>query len=559
MSSRGSTIRASGPPSATARSGTPSPSESGGGTADTGDTGDPQVAVIGAGPVGLTLAARLAQQGVRVALLEQKPRHLGEGSRAICMQRETLEIWSRMGVGERVATRGIQWRIGRTYYGTRELFSVELPGTSADHFPPFVNISQTEVEELLLDRCLELGVDVRWGHRLEGLTDDGAGVRLALATDSGPAELRARYIVGTDGAHSTVRDLIGVGFPGHSHDDHFLICDIRARLPFPSERRFFFDPPWNPGRQVLIHPQPDDTWRIDWQIAPDTDMDAERADGRLDRRIRAVIGPETQYEVVWMTVYRFHQRLAPAFRRGSVFLAGDAAHLYAPFGARGLNSGAADAENLAWKLAMVLRAEAPDALLDSYQAERHPAAEENLAVTDATMRFMAPQGPVQRLWRNLVLRGSTRSRWLRRRVNSGHLAEPFAYLGSPIVEPGPDDPALPRHGAVATDLRLSDGRRLRERFGSTFLVLLAGDGPMAVVEEAARSASWPVPVQVIADDGLSSVYGAAGPRAWIVRPDGHLASSLPLPEQGDTSFIGRLVEMAGRAAGRGRGLRARLG
>ena len=533
----------------TARSGTPSP--------DNEPAGDTQVAVVGAGPVGLTLAARLAQHGVRVTLLEQTPRHLGEGSKAICMQRETLEIWARMGVGERVASRGVQWRTGRTYYGTRELFSVEMPGSSDDHFPPFVNISQTEVEELLLERCRELGVDLRWGHRLEGLTDEGDSVHLALATDSGRADLRARYVVGTDGAHSTVRDLIGMGFPGHSHDDHFLICDIRARLPFPSERRFFFDPPWNPGRQVLIHPQPDDTWRIDWQIAPDTDMQAERADGRLDGRIRAVIGPTTEYEVMWMTVYRFHQRLAPAFRRRSVFLAGDAAHLYAPFGARGLNSGAADAENLAWKLAFVLRGEAPDALLDTYEAERRPAAQENLAVTDATMRFMAPQGAAQRLWRNLVLRGSTRSRWLRKRVNSGRLAEPFAYPTSLFVEPGPDDPALPRHGAVAPDARLTDGSRLKERFGSSFVVLLAGASPE--IARALEAAAWPISVEVVADGGLEPVYGAAGPRAWVVRPDGHLASSLSLGDQDDTPVEARLAEMVGRAAGRWRGLRARQG
>jgi 3-(3-hydroxy-phenyl)propionate hydroxylase len=507
--------------------------------------------------VGLTLAARLAQHGVRVALLEQTPGHLGEGSKAICMQRETLEIWARIGVGERIASRGIQWRTGRTYYGTRELFSVELPGSSEDHFPPFVNISQTEVEDLLVDRCRELGVDVRWGHRLEGLVDEGANVGLALATDSGRAELVARYVVGTDGAHSTVRDLIGVGFPGHSHDDHFLICDIHARLPFPSERRFFFDPPWNPGRQVLIHPQPDDTWRIDWQIPPDTDVNAERADGRLDRRIRAVIGPATQYEVVWMTVYRFHQRLAPLFRMGNVFLAGDAAHLYAPFGARGLNSGAADAENLAWKLALVLRGEAPEALLDSYEAERVPAAQENLAVTDATMRFMAPQGIAQRLWRNFVLRGSTRSRWLRRRVNSGRLAEAFAYPASPNVDPGPDDRMLPRHGAVAPDARLRDGSRLKARLGSSFVVLLADVAPKA--RTAVETATWPVPVEVIADEGLTAVYGASGPRAWVVRPDGHLASSLSLAGQDDTAVEVHLAEMVERAAGRVRGLRARPG
>jgi 3-(3-hydroxy-phenyl)propionate hydroxylase len=501
--------------------------------------------------VGLTLAARLAQRGIQVTLVEQTPRHIGEGSKAICMQRETLEIWSRIGIGERVASRGVQWQVGRTYYGTRELFSVQLPGSSADHFPPFVNISQSEVEELLLDRCGDLGVDLRWGHRLEGLTDEGATVRLALATDHGPAELLARYVVGTDGGHSTVRDLIGVGFPGHTHDDHFLICDIRARLPFPSERRFFFDPPWNPGRQVLIHPQPDDTWRIDWQIAPDTNIEAERADGRLERRIRAVIGPTADYDLAWMTVYRFHQRLAETFRRGNVFLAGDAAHLYAPFGARGLNSGAADAENLAWKLAMVLRGQAPEALLETYETERRAAARENLALTDATMRFMAPQGTPQRLWRNLVLRGSTRFGWFRRRVNSGKLAEPFAYAASPIVEPGPEDPSLPRHGAVAPDAPLGGGTRLKDPFGSSFVVLVAGAAAHASLVD--DSASWPVPVQVIADEGLKAVYGAAGPRAWIVRPDGHLASSLSLAEPADGSVVSLLAQMVGRAAGRGRG------
>jgi 2-polyprenyl-6-methoxyphenol hydroxylase-like FAD-dependent oxidoreductase len=502
--------------------------------------------------VGLTLAARLAQHGIRVTLLEQAPAHVGEGSKALCMQRETLEIWARVGIGERVATRGVQWRVGRTYYGTRELFSVELPGSSVDHFPPFVNISQTEVEDLLLDRCRELGVDIRWGHRLEGLTDGGDHVRLALATQVGPVELSARYVVGADGAHSTVRDQIGVAFPGHTHNDHFLICDIRAHLPFPSERRFFFDPPWNPGRQVLIHPQPDDTWRIDWQIAPDTDIEAERADGRLERRIRAVIGPTTHFDLLWMTVYRFHQRLADRFRRGNVLLAGDAAHLFAPFGARGLNSGAADAENLAWKLAMVVRGEAPGTLLETYAAERRPAAEENLAVTDATMRFMAPNRTWQRLWRNMVLRASTRFGMLRKRVNSGRLAEPFSYLPSPIVDPGPQDPSLPRHGAVAPDATLSDGTRLKERFGSSFVVLLAGMPGNAALA-VGGAAAWPVTVEVVADDGLIATYGAAGPRAWIVRPDGHIASSLPLAEEMDASVVARLAEMVGRAAGRRRG------
>ena len=270
-----------------------------------------------------------------------------------------------------------------------------------------MNISQTEVEELLIARLAEFGIVPRWGLELTGLSQDGEGVTLTFANG---ATATADYAVGADGAHSAVRHAIGLGFAGHTFEDRFLITDVHARLPFPAERRFFFDPPWNPGRQVLIHPQPDDVWRIDWQVPPETDADAERETGRLERRIREVIGPDAPYDLVWQTLYRFSQRLADRFRVGRVFLAGDAAHVMSPFGARGLNSGAADAENLAWKLAAVLRGEAGDALLDSYDGERRPAAIENLAVTDATMRFMVPHGPWRRLWRNLVLRLSEHCR-----------------------------------------------------------------------------------------------------------------------------------------------------
>jgi 3-(3-hydroxy-phenyl)propionate hydroxylase len=518
---------------------------------------DAQVAVVGAGPIGLTLAGRLAQHGVRVVLLEQQPRHAGEGSKAICMQRETLEIWARLGIGERVAERGVQWNVGRTYFRGRELFSIRLPSDEGDHFPAFVNISQTEVEELLLQRIAELPeVDLRWGHRLSGLAQDAGGVTIECETDAGAATLRAGYVVGTDGAHSTVRRLLGMGFPGHSHQDLFLIADIRARLPFPNERRFHFDPPWNPRRQVLIHRQPDDVWRIDWQVPSETDVQAERASGRLDRRIREVVGPSTDYELVWITPYRFHQRLVERFRIGRVLVAGDAAHLFSPFGARGLNSGAADAENLAWKLALVAAGRAPESLLESYHVERRAAAAENLAVTDASMRFMVPHGPLRRLVRDSILRGSVRIAALRRRVNSGRLAQPFVYAESPIVTPGSDDPRLPAHGDVAPDARCrmlapSPGtpvERLRDLFGSSFVALLVcGEGSALASPAAVRAArlAWPAPCRIVVvgspvplgpataledhEDGIARRYAAAGPRAWLIRPDGHIAGSLPLP------------------------------
>ena len=276
------------------------------------------VAVVGAGAVGLTLAGRLAQHGAAVTLFEASDAPERVGSRAICMQRETLEIWARLGVGEAVAERGIQWHIGRTYFRGRELFSIDLPGATDEHFPPFVNISQSEVEERLTDRVRSLGVEIRPGHRLIGLTQDPDGVTATFATASGGVTHRSSFLVGTDGAHSAVRHAIGIGFDGYTFDDRFLIADIRADLPFTNERHFHFDPPWNPGRQVLIHPQPDRIWRVDWQVPSETDADAERVNGGLDRRIRAVIGERTPYELVWVTGYRFSQRVADAFRGGAL-------------------------------------------------------------------------------------------------------------------------------------------------------------------------------------------------------------------------------------------------
>jgi 2-polyprenyl-6-methoxyphenol hydroxylase-like FAD-dependent oxidoreductase len=466
------------------------------------------VAVVGAGAVGLTLAGRLAQHGVRVAVHEAETERRRIGSKAICMQRETLEIWARLGIGEAVASRGVRWTIGRTYFRGRQLFEIHLP-EGEEHFPPFVNISQSEVEELLEGRLAELEVAVHRGHRLTAVDQDGQGVTASFETPEGPASHRFGHLVGADGAHSAVRHAAGIGFDGYTFDDRFLISDVRADLPFSRERHFHFDPPWNPRRQVLIHPQPDGVWRIDWQVPPEIDAEAELVSGRLGTRIRQVIGEATPYELVWMTAYRFSQRLADAFRVGRVFVAGDAAHVISPFGARGLNSGVADAENLAWKLARYLRHAAPASLLETYEAERRAAATENLVATEATMRFLAPHGPVRRAWRNLVLGLAPRWTWFRRLVNSGRLAEPARYAPSAIVEPGS------LHGMVAPDASLGDGRRLRDELGRGWVIVAA----------RRPTGAGTVPVLLVSP---GTPYGAD--RAWLIRPDGYVAASASITD-----------------------------
>lgn len=510
------------------------------------------VVVVGAGPVGLTLALLLADRGVSVGILEARASADQEGSKALCMQRETLEIWDSIGIGEWVAGRGTAWSVGRTYFQDTELFSVSLPGSSGEHFPPFVNISQSEVEAALAERAtVHEGITIHYGHSLVGVEQDDASVTFVgvpattwsgkgaaagkaatgSATSSGSRRITGRYGVAADGARSAARALLGIDFPGHSHHDRFLIADIRAELPFPAERRFWFDPPFNPGRTVLIHPQPDAIWRIDWQVPADFDLPAERAGGRLDRRIRKIIG-SVPYEEVWTTVYRFHQRCAERWRQGRVFLAGDTAHLMSPFGARGLNSGAADAANLAWKLEHTLSAKAPESLLDSYADERMSAARENLSVTDATMRFMAPP-PEYRAERDAILRASTTDPTARAAVNSGRLATPMVYAGGLFAAHRPGDPEFV--GSVLVDVPTADRSRLRRIHSGAngqWLALTTGSGwPANPAGQRFPDQATPpaLPAGVVGVvDGSSAVRATYAPdgrtRTWLIRPDGYVAA-----------------------------------
>lgn len=513
------------------------------------------VAVVGNGPVGQTAALLLAKWGIQVVLLDQRQSRDLVGSKSICQHRDVLDIWESVGVGRRIAGEGVTWTTARTFYRDRELFSYTFVDPGLPAFPPFVNISQTRTEQLLDARIAATpGIDVRWGHRVVDIDQDADGVRLTCASGD---EVRADYAVACAGARADeIRDLLGVRFEGHSFDDRFLICDIRADLPERAgERRFYFDPQWNPGRQVLIHPCPGSTYRIDWQVPDGFDLAAEEASGALDGRIRAVIG-DRPYELIWRTVYRFHSRLADRMRVGRVLLAGDCAHLVAPFGARGLNSGVADAENAAWKVAFVLRGLAGDDLLESYHAERHAAAAENLDVTTATMNFLVPRTTAQGERRRTVLERAIDDPSARSEVDSGRLSEPFWYVDSPLTTPdasrpfggrpprGQAPPAAP--GVLVPDAPIAGGRRLREVARSGFL-LLCSEAAAAGAAMAATDLLGHVPVRVavlteIDPTGeLTTALCARPGEVWILRPDAHIAAVLPHP---DTAAIHLAVRRA---------------
>jgi 2-polyprenyl-6-methoxyphenol hydroxylase and related FAD-dependent oxidoreductases len=385
------------------------------------------VAVVGRGPVGMVVALRLAQFGVPSIVIDQLGVEAGAGSKAVVMERHAVEVLRAAGVGDAMLDEGIAWTTSRTFLRNRELVRLDMP-RRAGELPRVLNIAQVRTEQLLIQRVQETPeITLLLEHRLTGLEVDGEVCRLQLEGPSGPVTVEAAYVVGADGARSTVRKLLGIEFRGYAHDHLYRINDVRARLTFPLERRFFFDPVFNPGRTVLIHPQGPDEWHIDFQLGPDADETPETPE-QTRARLSKVLGTE-DFEVTWTTTYRFKQLVADRFRQGRVFLAGDAAHLTSPYGARGLNSGLGDADGLAWRLAAAVHGAGDDALLDGYEAERRPAAVENLRVTGKTARFMSPRTALERFRRGAVLQLAARVPAARRWVNSGHFYAPAVYPG----------------------------------------------------------------------------------------------------------------------------------
>ncbi|TDV41354.1 3-(3-hydroxy-phenyl)propionate hydroxylase [Actinophytocola oryzae] len=481
--------------------------------------------MVGAGPVGMTAALLLARHGVPTTVLEAAPARELVGSRSICVQGDVLDILARAGVGAQVAEVGVTWTRGRTYYRSHQVGEIRFPEVGSAAFPPFVNTPQTVVE-LLLEQAVaeEPLVELRYDQPVEALTQDADSV--TVATPHGT--VTGTHCVAADGARSTVRDLLGLPFDGMSYEDRFLIADIRADLGFTAERRFYFDPPWNPGRQVLVHPQPGGVWRVDWQVPADFDLATED----LDSRIRRITG-DAPYEIVWLSLYRFHQRRIPEMRVGRVLLAGDAAHVMSPFGARGLNSGIADADNLAWKVALDREALAGPSLLSSYDVERGAAAEENLRVTSETMRFLVPRTPEEKSHREDVLTRSITDESARAEINAGRLAEPYSYEASPLTTSS---------GALCPDAQLMRGGRLRELGVFTVLTNWSDWRPSDPWERAVVGEV--IPLDQEDDTTLADALNLKPRQAVVVRPDGHVAAVLTEPRGG----IGAPINAALRRA-----------
>ncbi len=442
------------------------------------------VVVVGAGPVGLTLAIDLAQRGTPVVLLDND-NTLSTGSRAICFAKRTIEVFDRLGCGQRMVDKGVSWSVGRVFFRDAQIYQFDLLAEPGHARPAFINLQQYYVEGYLAQRAAELAsIDLRWCHRVIGIEQHADHALLDIDTPDGRYRLSADHVVACDGSRSTLRSLVGETSEGRVFRDRFLIADVKMKIEQPAERWFWFDPAFHRGQSVLLHMQPDGIWRIDFQLGWEADPEVEKRPENIIPRVKALLANsamrDVPFELEWASVYTFACTRMARFRVGRVLFAGDAAHGVSPFGARGANSGIQDADNLGWKLSAVVDGSAGETLLDSYASEREEAADENIRHSTRATDFITPKSAVSRLFRDAVLDLAREHAFARTLVNSGRLSTPTTLTRSPLNTPVASAFAgrmAPGAAALDAPVTRADGSRawLLRELGTDFTVLIGRD------------------------------------------------------------------------------------
>ena len=507
------------------------------------------VVIIGAGPVGLTLAIDLAQRGQNVVLLN-KGKLTASGSKAICFSKRSLEIFDRLGCGQRMVDKGVSWNVGKVFLKDKPLYSFDLQPEAGHERPAFINLQQYYVEGYLAERAAELpNLDIRWLNKVTAINQTADKTTLTVETPEGNYDLQAQYVVACDGSRSTIRQLMGLETTGRVFQDRFLIADVKMTADFPTERWFWFDPPFHPNQSVLLHRQPDNVWRIDFQLGWDADPEEEKKPEKIIPRVKALLAHGSkaggtkagnsapEFDLEWASVYTFACQRMASFRHGRVLFAGDSAHGVSPFGARGANSGIQDAENLAWKLDAVLRSQAPEALLNSYANEREYAADENIRNSTRATDFITPKSDISRVFRDAVLDLAKDYPFARTLVNSGRLSVPATLHYSVLNTPDGDafeGRMVPGSVALDAPVQLPDGgvSWLLSQFGAGFSLMVYGSDLNAVTPchvvhiQAKNDATNLEQANVLIDiDGLiAKRYDMQPGTAYLLRPDHHVCA-----------------------------------
>lgn len=483
------------------------------------------VAIVGAGPIGLAMAVDLALQGIRSVVLDDN-NVVSIGSRAICWAKRTLEIFDRLGIGERMLDKGVTWQVGRLFHGDEEVYSFDLLPEDGHKYPAFINLQQYYVEQYLVERTRDFPdlIELRFKNKVIDHVDQGDHIALTIETPDGAYGLEAAYMLACDGAGSPTRKRMELAFEGQTFEEHFLIADVEMDdSPFATdtpERWFWFEPPFHAGQSALLHKQPDNIYRIDLQLGPETDPKLEATEEKVFPRIKAIVG-DKPFKLDWMSVYKFRCAKLDQFVHNRVIFVGDSAHVVSPFGARGGNGGIQDVDNLGWKLGAVLKGDAPDALIATYHDERSHGSAENIMNSSRATNFMTPKSPIEHQFRNEVLRLSKTLPFARKLINSGRLSMPCSLADSPLQTKGPGPV---KSGSAVVDAPLAGGGWLIEELQGRFALVGFGAGVLPQIEGLQT-------LVLSADERVATQRYGAG-MVYLIRPDGHVAASFETPDQG---------------------------
>lgn len=488
-----------------------------------------RIVIVGAGPIGLAMAIDLATRGIASVVLDDNDM-VSVGSRAICWAKRTLEIFDRLGVGERMVDKGVTWQVGRVYRGESEVYNFDLLPEAGHKMPAFINLQQYYVEQYLVERARDFPelIELRFKNKVIGIDNRADGVTLRVETPDGGYQLETQYCLACDGARSPLRGMLGLDFAGQLFEERFLIADVEMQADFPSERRFWFDPPFHKGQSALLHKQPDNIYRIDLQLGWDTDPEEEKKHENVIPRIRAMVG-DRDFEIDWVSVYTFQCRRLERFVHGRTIFVGDSAHVVSPFGARGGNGGIQDVDNLGWKLAAIVAGEAPDTLIETYNDERVHGSDENISNSARTTNFMTPKSPMEHLFRASVLDLAGDYAFARRLINAGRLSVPCLLETFCAMAEVPDAPLRPGQAALDAPIASSEGDTwLLNVLGGDFVLVGFGtDAPVA--ECSVRQVRIGEGGDFADRDGHALRRYGAG-LYYLFRPDQHVCAVFRKPD-----------------------------
>ena len=479
------------------------------------------VAIMGAGPIGMTAALGLAREGIRTVLFDNKST-FNDGSRAICIARSSIHIFERIGAVAPFLEKALGWTTGRSFYRGTQILEFQMPDSAAEKYRPMYNLQQQYIEQFLWNAVEnEPLIEVRWQSEVTGVSDQEATVQLEVTDPNGTYTLNADWVLAADGARSQMRKMRGLRLKGDNYEGRYVIADVQMPYDYPTIRRALFDPDCRRGATILIHKQPDNIWRIDYQLADDEDGAHAMEEATVCASVTAVLAEisyDGPWELEWWSTYSANTLALEDYRDGRIFFIGDSAHIVPIFGVRGLNNGLADAHNIAWKLGWVLNGKAAPRLLDSCTPERRGATLDVFANATQSARFMTPPTRGWTLMRDAALNLALSHPFAGQLANPRQMT-PYTYADSPVV--APDDTLFdggPVAGAMLPDARCGGG----------YLVDLLGAGFSVVVfnETLAKSITLEgVEVILLPQDSEAAQRLAAGPHsAYLIRPDLYIAA-----------------------------------